>query len=78
MTRFRDDGVSTCGGAGVLDTVLSCWDGLSTTSKVIAEGNANQPNGATTTVHFRVGIGGSTPVLAGTYIATSTLTAVPL
>jgi hypothetical protein len=75
--RFRDNS-TVCGTGGTSDTTLACWDGLSISPLLIAEGTANQPNGATTTLHFRVGLGGSTPVIAGTYIATTTLTAVPL
>lgn len=76
VSYFKDNG-SACG-VGVLDTSLACWDGLSTTDILIAQGVANQPTGATTTVHFRVGVGGAAGVLAGTYIATTTITAVPL
>lgn len=75
--RFKDSG-GVCG-IDSLDTPLACWDGLSTTEVVIATGPSNQPDGATTTIHFRVGIGGSAAaVMAGTYVATTTLTAVPL
>lgn len=76
VATYLDNG-TTCG-VGGLDTPLACWQGLSTSSQVIASGNANQPLGATTTVHFRVGIGGLTAVRSGTYIATTTLTAVAL
>jgi hypothetical protein len=73
-------------GAGVCDDVggdredvEQCWDGLTTSPRVIAgAGGGNQPAGATTTVHFRVGIGGNASVLEGVYIATTTLTAYPL
>lgn len=61
------------------NTNLACWDGLSTTAAVIAEGaGSNHPNGATTTVNFRVGIGSGAGVVAGVYTATSTVTALPL
>jgi hypothetical protein len=77
VVRFKDNG-SVCG-INTTDTPLACWDGLSTSDIVIAQGLANQPDGATTTIHFRVGIGGSAPAItAGTYIATTTLTAIPL
>jgi hypothetical protein len=66
-------------GVDDLDTPLACWDGLSTSEAVIATGLANHPDGATTTIYFQVGIGGSaTAVTAGSYIATTTLTAIPL
>jgi len=74
--RFRDNG-SFCS-LGSNNTPLTCWDGLSTSSKTIAQGVTNHPDGATTTLHFRVGIGSSAPVIAGDYYATTTLTALPL
>lgn len=75
--RFLDNG-SSCG-VGSLDTTLSCWDGLSTTPVSIASRTtANHPIGSTTTVHFRVGVGGSVLQPPGTYVATTTITALPL
>ena len=77
-SRFLDDGNNTCG-TNSFETFLSCWDGLSTTETIIAQSTGpNQPVGATTTVRFRVGIGSGAGVLAGTYVATSTVTALPL
>lgn len=76
VADFLDDG-DECG-VGSADTALRCWDGLSTTAFSIASGGANHPSGATTTIHFKVGIGASAPVVAGTYVATTTLTAIPL
>ena len=74
---FLDDG-GTCS-QGSLDTSLACWEGLSTTDRVIAlQAGANHPAGATTTVHFRVGIDSAAGVEAGVYIATTTVTALPL
>ena len=76
-TRYRDNG-SICG-TGSGDTAQRCWDGLSTTDRVIVNAtSANQPAGATTSIRFQVGIGGSVAVPSGTYIATSTITALPL
>jgi hypothetical protein len=76
-SEFIDDG-ATCGNAGS-DTPLACWDGLDTTDRVIAEATGgNQPSGATTTVHFRVGVGSTAGVISGVYTATSTVTALPL
>ena len=74
--RWKNNG-SVCN-SGSNSTPLVCWDGLSTTEKVIAQGLDNHPNGATTTLRFRVGIGGGVAVKAGDYFATSTLTALPL
>lgn len=77
VQAFLDDG-GVCN-TSTLDTSLSCWDGLSTTDTVVASGvGANHPAGATTTLNFRVGIGSSAGVIAGVYIATTTVTALPL
>ncbi len=56
----------------------SCWDGLSTIDRLIAEGGANFPTGATTTIDFQVGVGSAALVPAGTYKATTTLTLIAL
>lgn len=76
VDRFRDDGLLCNSSSG--DTALACWDGLGTSNKVIARGPANQPSGATTTLNFRLVVGGSIVVPAGDYFATTTLTALPL
>jgi hypothetical protein len=75
--RYKDNG-SVCN-TGVLDTAVSCWDMVSTTAQQIAVGNtANHPNGATTTLRFRLGVGVSAGVIAGSYQATTTITALTL
>jgi hypothetical protein len=77
VSRFKDNG-SACA-VGALDTVSACWDGLSTTSERIALGTgSNHPNGATTTIRFRVGIGSAVVQTPGIYTATTTLTALAL
>jgi hypothetical protein len=79
VQRFLNDTVSSCNEPSGSSTAQVCWDGLATTDVTIASGlSANQPSGATTTVHFRVGIGGSVGQEAGTYTATTTITALPL
>jgi hypothetical protein len=78
IARFKDDGASLCN-TGSFETALACWDGLSTTQEPIARSTGgNMPNGATTTVNFRVGIGGAVVQPPGTYTATTTLTAIAL
>jgi hypothetical protein len=78
VQRFLDNGSNTCN-TNSNDTPLACWDGLSTSGVVIASSpSANQPNGATTTIRFRVGIGSSVVQAPGTYVATTTLTALSL
>lgn len=76
VDRWKNDGVDCNSGTNI--TTLVCWDGLSTTEKIISQGNANHPSGATTTLHFKVGIGGDAVVKAGDYFATTTVTALPL
>lgn len=77
IDRYRNDG-SDCG-VGSSSTLLRCWDGLSTSDIEIARGTgANHPTGTATTLQFKVGIGGGATVPPGTYVATTTLTALPL
>ena len=76
-SRFRDNG-GACN-TGSQDTELACWDGLSTSPVIIASNTgANHPTGATTTVRFRVEVGGSVIQAPGLYVATTTLTALSL
>lgn len=74
--RWRND-TFDCN-AGSNSTPETCWDGLSLSNKLIAQGATNHPTGATTTLYFKVGIGGGVIVPAGEYVATTTLTALPL
>ncbi len=77
VTRFMDDGAACNTGVG--DTVLVCWDGLSTTDQTVARRtSANNPTGSTTTLNFRVGVGDSALQPPGLYTATTTLTALTL
>jgi hypothetical protein len=78
VARFLDNGSNTCN-TGSSETPLRCWDGLSTSAEAVASGSGpNHPNGATTTVNFRVGIGGSVGQTEGVYYATTTLTVLAL
>lgn len=78
VQRFKDNGTNTCN-SGAFETALSCWDGLDTVGEIIARRtSANTPDGTATTIHFRVGVGGSVVQTAGTYTATTTLTALAL
>lgn len=77
VQRFKDDGGSC--NVGSLQTGSACWDGLSTSQEIISSSaTANHPLGATTSVRFRVGVGGSVVQAPGLYTATTTLTALPL
>lgn len=75
--RYQDFG-GVCGVSGS-DSVDSCWDGLSMSpNEIVNSSSPNHPLGATTTIKFRVGLGGGTAVPAGDYIATTTITALPI
>lgn len=75
--RFLDNG-ALCN-TGSLETAGACWDGLSMTDEIIATASdANHPNGATTTINFRAEIGSAVVQPPGTYLATTTLTALSL
>lgn len=75
---FLDSGSGPCG-VGSTDTVDACWAGVSTTATTIAEASdANHPDGATTTIEFQVGIANGANIESGLYVATTTVTALPL
>ncbi|MEM9336682.1 MAG: LamG domain-containing protein [Patescibacteria group bacterium] len=78
IAYFQHDGAD-CNNGGSTIATDRCWDGLSIGAKPIAESTSpNLPSGATTTIYFRVGLGGSVGLAPGVYTATSTLTAVSL
>lgn len=77
ISRFQNNGSLCAVGSSI--TPLRCWIGASTSPQMLAQGTgANHPGGATTTLQFKVGIGSQMVVPAGTYVATTTLTALPL
>jgi hypothetical protein len=74
--RYLDSG-GVCGSGS--DTNDRCWDGLGTTPVTIATSpSPNHPVGTPTKIEFQVGVGGSVVQPAGVYIATTTITALPL
>lgn len=76
-TRFKDNGAVCNLGSG--DTSLACWDGITTSAAEFARRTGpNHPDGSTTTLRFRVGLGSNAMVTEGTYYATTTVTALPL
>lgn len=77
VSRFKDNG-ATCN-TGALDTASACWDVLSTTQTAIAGRNtANNPAGSQTNIRFHAASGASNTQPAGSYVATSTVTVLPL
>lgn len=72
------DSSGTCG-TGSTDSAFTCWTGLSTAPRVVAQSTTNnQPAGTATTLHFRTEVGTNAGVIAGEYVATTTITALPL
>lgn len=58
VDRYKDNGANC--NFGTNDTADKCWDGLSTTPRVISSGaSPNAPSGAATTIKYRVEIGSS-------------------
>lgn len=75
--RFLNN-TSVCN-AGAISTAQACWDGLSTSPKNVADRTSdNQPAGTVTTLWFRASSGSSHIQVNGTYVATTTLTVLPL
>lgn len=75
--RYQDSG-GVCGVAGS-DTESACWDSVTTSAReIVRSAVGNHPNGATTTLRFRVGVGASAGVTAGSYVAPLVVTALPL
>jgi hypothetical protein len=75
--RFRNDGISACN-TGSNSTAQTCWDGLSTSAKNVANRTSNNtPAGTVTTLYFRAASGSSHIQANGVYVATTTLTVLP-
>lgn len=76
-TRFKDNG-SICN-VGSLESTGKCWDGLSTTPKIVSGStNSNMPSGGIATILFRAESGADHIQTSGQYNATITVTAVTL
>jgi hypothetical protein len=76
-TRFKNDG-SACN-TGNFESTGKCWDGLSTTPKVVAGGTtSNIPDGSTATIRFRAESGVDHIQISGQYNATITATFITL
>ncbi len=77
-SRFRHNVEEECG-SGDINTAFRCWVGLSDSSELVARRSGNnQPDGTQTVINFQVGIGDSVNQAPGVYVATTTLTALPL
>ncbi len=77
VQRYKDNG-ATCN-AGALDTASSCWDVLATTQTTIAlRASSNNPSGTQTDVRFHAVSDAANVQPAGSYVATTTITVLPL
>ncbi len=77
IQRYKDNG-AVCN-AGVLSSLSSCWDPLSTIAGVIAtRATANNPTGSQTDIRFHAASGASNVQPVGSYVATATITVLPL
>jgi hypothetical protein len=75
--RFKNN-TSICN-SGTNSTAQTCWDGLSTVTKTIAGRTSNNtPTGTQTTLYFRAASGTNHIQVNGVYVATTTLTVLPL
>lgn len=76
-SKYKDDGVSTCS-TGSNDTVNACWWAIKTgrSETVASRTSSNHPAGTATTLKFRTMVGTSRIQPEGTYVGTTTLTAV--
>ena len=76
-SKYKDNGSLCNTGSG--DTSDRCWESLSTTYELISKSTtANHPNGVQTTIKFRAQSGSSHIQIAGSYTATTTITAIAL
>jgi hypothetical protein len=77
ISRFKDNGVAC--NIGTNETTGKCWDGLSTTPKVIAGSTtSNHPTGATVISRFRAESGANHIQTSGVYSVTIVATATTL
>jgi len=77
VSTYRDNG-SACS-LGSLDTVTSCWDSITASSKIVSRStSANSPNGASTTLRFQAEAGANASQASGAYSAVITVTAIAL
>jgi len=77
IQAYKDNG-STCN-AGSLDSFMKCWDGFSTTNKVVSRRySSNHPDGTETTLEYSAGIGSAKNQENGDYFVNIIVTATAL
>ena len=75
--RYKDNGATCNIGAG--DTLSACWDALSTTPITVAQRiSANNPSGTQINLRFHATSDAANFQPAGAYVATSSVTVLPL
>lgn len=75
IARYLDNG-SACNQTGGTDTAGACWDGFSTSPKIVSQSaSANEPNGTTTTVRMQAESGSHHSQAPGHYRAEVVVTA---
>jgi hypothetical protein len=78
ISKYKDNGTSACN-TGSTDSSDRCWDGFSTTPKIIAQGSGPTTLlGTGTVLKYQVKIGSNKIQDAQSYAATITVTAVTL
>lgn len=76
-SRFKDNGLVCGTGSG--ETAGKCWDGLSTTPKVLADSvSSNQPTGSVVIARLRAETGADHIQTSGNYTGTIVVTVVTL
>jgi len=77
--KYLDNGIGSTCGTGSTDTQDRCWDGFSTTDKVVARReSSNHPDGTVTTIKYKSAVGSAKLQDAGTYTSHIVVTAVVL
>ena len=78
ISRFKNNSSGICN-TGTLETTGKCWDGFSTTPKVVAgSSTSNHPSGATATLRLRAESGANHIQTSGVYSVTLVATAISL
>lgn len=74
--KFKDDTAACNTGSADTSGSASCWYGLSTTATTtVVTAATTSPSGATSSVYYKVYVAANANKAAGTYTATTTLTA---
>lgn len=79
IQKYLDDGLGACNVFSGNETTDKCWDGFSTTPKIVASGTSgNSPSGTVTTLKVKAESGSAHIQENGVYTVTLSVTAVTL